>query len=122
MRRRKPARRVSLPSMKELRRKHESGFFKRQREDSKLQSLKEKIAEESKQVFEKAKETVEEVKEIVEEAAEEIKEEISEAKETVEESLEDLSKEELIVKAKELGISVRKNWSAKTLRNKINSL
>lgn len=122
MRRRKPIRRVSLPSMKELRRKEESGFFSQQKNLQKLEELKQRVSEETKQVFEKAKETVEEVKEIIEEAKEEIKEEVSEVKETAEKSLEELSKEELIVKAKELGISVRKNWSVKTLINKIESV
>lgn len=129
MRRIKPVVRQAIPTMKKIKEMRESGAFNNAVETVKEEAkelakeVKSEIKETVENVKEIAKETVEEIKEVLKDAKEEIKEEVQDLADDVQEdvdgSLEDIQKEELIAKAKELGISVRKNWSVSTLLAKI---
>lgn len=132
MRRRKPVVRNPLPSAKQLKKikaLKEAGRLKqtvataKQEVKEVVAKVKEEVQETVEDVKEIAKETVSEIKEVLQDAKEELQEEVKESveevKEEVEQSLEDLSKDELIEKAKELGLSVRKNWGKSTIISKI---
>lgn len=119
MRRRKPVRRTPLPSMKELRKYNAARKNRVKPVEAKLeepQAVEIAVAEEPQAVPEPALE--EEIKEPVQE--EPAKEEPAKEEPVQEEpDLSELEKEELVAKAKELGISARKNWSKSTLISKI---